>query len=323
MEQKQLQQNIPPSLKDFVFEKVLSNDVTNKQIYLLGHMKNGLDINDKALLKLEKLAFEEKDLQKLGRKVHSTPACDGNEEIKDRESQELIEKDEHYFQNDIYNKMFIWMNKDISKIQCDFAYPAPQSQIDKYTAQESFIIHETSEMYFKYVKPLYIEKLEPIQWIENVLDGVSEMELQLYRSKDFTVKIDWKMNSEDLETLHLLVFPYDRKLKTIRDLTQEHLPLLEEMLSLTNRLISETYKLPLSQIRAFFHYHPTFYNLHIHFTHVSQLEKVGAFLGRGHSLEDVIDNIKMKGDYYQTKTIMVSLGENNGVYRVLKENGQI
>ncbi|CDW75256.1 scavenger mrna-decapping enzyme [Stylonychia lemnae] len=299
------------SLRDFKFERTLSNDVEAKQIYLLGTMK-GEDPQKKALLKMEKLAFEEKDLQNLGQQEND---CLGTDQ--------LILSENHYFQNDVYNKMFLEMNPQISKIQCDFAFPAPQSQIDKYTKQETLLIHETYDMYNNFVKPLFIDKLEPIQWIENVLDGKSELDLQLFRADDYTIKIDWKMNSEDLDTLHLLVFPYDRNLRTVRDLDQRHLQMLESIRDTTYTLIEEKYSIKKSQIRAFFHYHPTFYNMHIHFTHISQTEKVGAYLGRGIFLEDVIENIKIKGDYYQTKTMAVCLGENNAIYRILKENQQI
>lgn len=77
------------------------------------------------------------------------------------------------------------------------------------------------------MKPLYIDKLPPIQWIENVLDGKSELDLVIHRNEQFLIKVDWKMNTLDIETLHLLVFPLDRQLKTVRDLTKEHIPMLK------------------------------------------------------------------------------------------------
>lgn len=77
------------------------------------------------------------------------------------------------------------------------------------------------------------------------------------------------MNSEDLETLHLLAFPFDRKLKTVRDLNDQHLPLLKSIRDETYKVIEEKYGFKRTHLRAFFHYHPTFYHLHVHFTHIN------------------------------------------------------
>src|SRR5690606_6182931 len=105
---------------------------------------------------------------------------------------------------------------------------------------------------------------------------------------------------DDIETLHLIAMPLTRKLTSVRDLTSEHLELLKSIRDYSYRAIEKTFGLPKHKVRAFFHYHPTFYHLHVHFAHVNRIEKVGAFLGRGLLLEDIIENIEMKGDYYQT-----------------------
>jgi m7GpppX diphosphatase len=67
---------------------------------------NGL----KALLKLEKPAFEEAMMQVL----------------KEKDGEEIVKSENLYFTNDIYNKLFVQFNvEDFNKIQCDFIYPAP------------------------------------------------------------------------------------------------------------------------------------------------------------------------------------------------------
>eukprot|EP00347_Sterkiella_histriomuscorum_P010151 403377407 len=276
-----------------------------KFIYLLGHLKDN-DPDVKGILKLDKMSFNESIIAQLG-----------------QDDSNLILDENHYFQNDIYSKFMLNMTPEISKIQCDFIYPAPQSQIDKYTAQVYHIILETPEMHFKFVKPLYIEKLEKPQWLYNVLDGVKEVELMKFKNEHFLLQQDYKVNSNEIQTLHLLAIPYDRTITSIRDLNETHLDMLKSIRDDSYRTIKEVYGLDKSQIRALFHYYPTFYHLHVHFVHASQIEKCGAFLGKGQLLEDVIDNIEIKGDYYQTKTIQAQVGESHQIYKILIMGGQV
>ena len=40
-------------------------------------------------------------------------------------------------------------------------YPATEMLIKKYSAKKKFFVRETPEIYFKYTKPLLIDKLDP------------------------------------------------------------------------------------------------------------------------------------------------------------------
>lgn len=93
--------------------------------------------------------------------------------------------------------------------------------------------------------------------------------------------------------MHFIALPFKRDLKTLRDLTGEHLPLLKSIRDDGYKLILSRYGLPQSKVKAFFHYYPTFYHLHVHFTYVDMIESVGAFSGKAIFLEDVIDNIEI------------------------------
>ncbi len=50
--------------------------------------------------------------------------------------------------------------------------------------------------------------------------------------------------------------------------------------------------------RAYFHYPPTFYQLHLHIQNLS-LSTQTSTVERCHLLSSVIQNIKIKADYYQ------------------------
>ena len=51
------------------------------------------------------------------------------------------------------------------------------------------------------------------------------------------------------------------------------------------------------QLRVYFHYQPTYYHLHVHYTHMCYWDH-GCSPERAHLVEDVIDNIERDSDYY-------------------------
>lgn len=85
------------------------------------------------------------------------------------------------------------------------------------------------------------------------------------------------------------------------------------------KFLESKYGLPPNKIRAFFHYPPTYYHLHIHFTTLEN-RMCGAEIERGRLLQDVIDHIQLKNDYYQTKTLYYKLSVNDPLYKLLEGN---
>ena len=134
---------------------------------------------------------------------------------------------------------------------------------------------------------------------------------------------DWEFNDGDVETLYVLALPRQRDLRTIRDLKREHLPLLKSMRDDSLRAIEETYGVKACNVRAFFHYQPTYYHLHIHFVHTKMIKKVSCHVGRAVLLDDVIDNIefyspdKAVGDYYQTKTMLTEVKGGTHLHKIM------
>lgn len=65
----------------------------------------------------------------------------------------------------------------------------------------------------------------------NVLDKKKEIERQVYENEYFMLGKDWEFNEGDIKTLYCLalVKQRDPPLYTLRDLTQEHLPLLKSI----------------------------------------------------------------------------------------------
>lgn len=118
-----------------------------------------------------------------------------------------------------------------------------------------------------------------------------------------------KWDGITLSNLYLLAIVKRPDLRTIRDLNASHLPLLKEMRVHIYRVIFDTYQIPATSLRCFFHYMPTFFRLHLHVSHVDY-EAPGIHIGHAHFLEDVINNIsEFADDYYQRKTITLILGQ--------------
>lgn len=71
-------------------------------------------------------------------------------------------------------------------------------------------------------------------------------------------------------------------------------------------------------IRAFFHYPPSFYHLHVHFTTL-QNRTCGCEVERAHLVQDVIDHLRLQTDYYQNKTLYYKLDNDNPLCKRMED----
>ena len=90
----------------------------------------------------------------------------------------------------------------------------------------------------------------------------------------------------------------DRSLRSLRCLTAAHLPLLRRLRQEAGAALQRRYGVRPDQLRAFLHVPPSYYHLHVHFTH-ADIAHQGTSAGRAHLLDDVIDNLTLFPDYYQ------------------------
>jgi len=72
----------------------------------------------------------------------------------------------------------------------------------------------------------------------NVLDNKKEQELTIFENEHFKLQKDYKFNEGDLTTLYLLAIPTTRTLKSVRDLTADHLPMLNSILENSYKAIN-------------------------------------------------------------------------------------
>jgi len=201
-------------------------------------------------------------------------------------------------------------------------YPATEMLIAKYTRQQIYSVQETADIYYR-VSKSFIDSLDSshVEWMHNVLDNKKETELCLFEDEHFKLQKDFKFNEGDLKTLYCLAIPKqarEKSLKSIRDLTGEHLPLLRSIASESYKAIETKYALPQSKIYAYFHYLPTYYLLHVHFTHVDFAQRDAR---EQVPLEVAISNLELNDKYYQKCTLQYSVGEKHDLCKALMEAG--
>jgi m7GpppX diphosphatase len=191
--------------------------------------------------------------------------------------------------------------KFVAKQECtadiSVIYPAMEEDIWKYCGQETGIKVETYKEYQTNVFPNIVDK--PVEWINNIFNHKFETDMILYEDDDFVLMPDMKWNMKDLDEMYCLAIVKDSSILCIRELTAKHVPLLEKIKEQSLKTIEQKYGIPSHKVKAYFHYPPTFYHLHIHFN-LLNYEKFGSNCVVAHSLVNVISNLKIKSDYYQT-----------------------
>lgn len=206
-------------------------------------------------------------------------------------------------------------------MKATIVYPATDKHINKYLDQDLFVVRETFEDYVKITLPFLEKEQFSVDWVYNVLDHKTEQERIITEDRDpvsgFMLLPDLKWDGMSKETLYCSAIVMDRTIKSIRDLREIHLPLLENIREKSLKVIEEKYAIPPSQIRAYFHYQPSYYHLHVHFNYL-KYDAPGIFCDKAHLLDAVIDNIKLMPNYYQKATLNFVARANDKLYSEFK-----
>jgi len=157
-------------------------------------------------------------------------------------------------------------------------------------------------------------------WIADILGHkTSSVQAQdiFYENEDFVVVPDTKWDKKNILDMWCLAIVKDQKLKTLRDLNASHLPLLLSIRENTFHAIHQKYSTQKDQILAFVQYLPSFFHLHVHFTHYSKITA-----GRAVLLDDIIDNIQIKNDYYEVCAFTILVGDHMDLYKSIVQYNQ-
>ncbi|XP_008474762.1 m7GpppX diphosphatase isoform X1 [Diaphorina citri] len=288
------------NLSKFVVKRVLSDSPDRKLIFVEGSLEGQ---EGAAVLILEKKAFDEKTVRAL---------CS--------EDSVLVKS----FVNDLYSTYECFPNTKGNGIKTTLIYPATEKHIKKFERKTVHIIQETPEIYKNITLPYILSETFSVQWVYNILEHKSEVEKIVFEDSDkdlgFILVPDLKWDGQTLESLYLQAVIHRRDIKSIRDLTTKHIPLLENIQTQGIKAIEEKYGVLQSQLRIYVHYLPSYYHLHVHFTYL-QYDAPGINTERAHLLSTVIQNIQLLPDYYQKATIPYTLTEADPLYETFCDKG--
>ena len=94
--------------------------------------------------------------------------------------------------------------------------------------------------------------------------------------------------------------------------------MLENILQQGLRVARENLGAEEAEIYAYLHYQPSYYHLHVHFTNKTTNHSAL----RNHELQQVIANLRLQSDYYQTNVMSYSLQKNGPLHRFLNQKGE-
>jgi m7GpppX diphosphatase len=217
--------------------------------------------------------------------------------------------------------------------------PASDRQIQRsLPAPAMSLVEETPEIYESIVKPHVDRLIEggSLSWIQNVVNGMKEVERLLLNKDDFILNVDTKWKSHPdakttpreewlghkaVDDLYCLAIVKDGSVTSLRDLRGRHIPMLGAILKQGREAIEGIYGVRSDQLRIFVHYQPQFYHFHVHFTRLEN--ELGCQVERGHLLSDIIQNLEMDSDYYAKRTISYKLETSSELFSLLQKRRQL
>ncbi|KAF2631201.1 scavenger mRNA decapping enzyme [Macroventuria anomochaeta] len=304
----------------FQLTRLLNSDQAGRRISLLGT----IDSQD-ALLIAERAAFDTSDSNMRG---FSTS----------------LRNIKNLGANDIYAWFLANSNPSASgdpqpppDFKINLIYPCTAKHVKKYEKQGLRIVHETPEIYEKYLRPYIAKQHEKgtLQWVYNILDGLKEQEDVIYKEtgeEGFLLLPDLNWDRKTLESLHLLGIVERRDIRSVRDLKKSQVQwvehMREKMLDATIKLYPELDK---DQLKLYVHYQPTYYHFHIHIVHVALEAGTTQATGKALGLENIISQLDtMAGDddaSLADVSLSYHLGERSElwekIYLPLKEGREV
>ncbi len=211
------------------------------------------------------------------------------------------------FDNNRFHKFLTGIN---TTCEIYITHPVAEEDRRKLIGSDRKRILETYGEYERTVKPYIL--YQDITWIKNILSGKSEQEHILYENNMFILLPDPKWDGVNLDELYCLAIVRDHNLRSLRDLTTTHLPLLESIYRDGLKAIKDRYGVKSNSLRVYVHYHPSFWHLHVHFNLVKNV-LAKASIGNAHSIVQIMENIKIDGEYYQ-KVPLEIIGRSSVIF---------
>ena len=288
------------NLADIELKRVLNEDTDKKIIFIEAEVKNS---KDPAVLVIEKLPWKPEDIEGL--------LCKETKAVQQ-------------FNNDIYGQYSIQPPAEHNPVKLNLVHPATQKHIDKYLSSPGHLVRETPRLYLSVTLPHLQEQQFSLQWVYNVLEHKKEADRIIFEDPNpetgFILAPDFKWSGESVSDLYCLAIVHKRGIKSLRDLTASHLPLLRNIASSCAEALRAKHGLAGDELRLYLHYQPSYYHLHVHVTSVN-FTPPGSGCDKGHLLDSVISNIEMDPCYYQKATLSFVVREKDKLFSKYKAAG--
>nr|XP_015192852.1 PREDICTED: m7GpppX diphosphatase [Lepisosteus oculatus] len=165
-----------------------------------------------------------------------------------------------------------------------------------------------------------------LQWVYNILEKKAEADRIVYEDPDpdvgFVLLPDFKWDQKQLDDLYLIAIVHRRDIRSLRDLTAAHLPLLLNIQQRGQAAILKSYGIAGNKLRVYLHYVPTYYHLHVHFTALGY-EAPGCGVERAHLLSDVIQNLRADSQYYVSRALAFALRADDPLLQRFRDAGRL
>lgn len=214
--------------------------------------------------------------------------------------------------------------------------PATDKHIAKYTQQPRLTLLETRAAYESVTLPAVLAT-PPARtaWVDNILDGNAESDRVVARwpaleaggSEDtadartpFALLPDLKWDGVDPSRLYAVAIFGDPNLRSIRDIdTAERVEAVRSVHTACLVALERKYGAAPSTLRCFFHYHPSYWRLHIHYAAHGVPAADG--VGKAHAVEDVLADDVGCGGGVAHRALTVVLAEGDPLVAGLRSAG--
>lgn len=172
-------------------------------------------------------------------------------------------------------------------------------------------VSETRGVFFGREMQRFIEeecKKPHKQWIYEIIDGRREQQSILYQDPESRFLI--LPSTSDLRRRprgYIGIFT-DKTLRTIRDLRKKHIDLIVDACNAAAKI------LPRSFSHASFHYHPSVYQLHIHFREHKDIE-VGNT--RVYPVQFVLLCLSIESTFFYNSTLKYKINPDSNVVKIV------
>lgn len=285
---------------NFSVTRVLNENSEKKTIFVEGRFAND---PSPAVVVMEKMPFTQDLLPQLF-----------------SSSSQLVKE----FKNDIYGKYECLPDPKVNSLKVNVIHPATDKHIEKYLSSPLHIVNETAAYYQTITLPFIQSEKFTLDWVYNILAHRKEAERIVYEDPDpetgFILLPDFKWSCKQIDDLYLIAIVHAKNIKSLRDLNQRHLPLLKKLWNKGTKAIEAKYGVHHSQIRAYIHYQPSYYHLHVHFTHL-MYNAPGINAEKSHLLPTIIRNIERQPDFYSTALLPFTVKEGDNLYKAYERAG--